>query len=97
MHILNGEDNMDSKALARDELIGLHVRIRECTDPTWNSVSGRIIDETKNTFLIETKDGKQKKLAKKTAKFEFDIEGKKIIIDGSKIVYRPEDRIKKVR
>ena len=55
------------------------------------------VDETKNTFIIETDDGKQKKIAKKTAKFEFNIEGKKIIIDGSKIVYRPEDRIKKVR
>ncbi|HEC72664.1 MAG TPA: ribonuclease P protein subunit [Thermoplasmatales archaeon] len=88
---------MDSKALARDELIGLHVQIRECTDPTWNNVAGKIIDETKNTFIIETDDGKQKKIAKKTAKFEFNIEGKKIIIDGSKIVYRPEDRIKKVR
>jgi len=88
---------MDGKTLARDELIGLQVRIIECTDPTWNNVAGRIIDETKNTFLIETQDGKQKKLVKKTAKFEFNIEGKKIIIDGSKIVYRPEDRIRKVR
>lgn len=88
---------MDSKTLARDELIGLHVRIRECTDPTWSNVTGKIIDETKNMFLIETSDGKQKKLAKKTAKFEFNIKGEKIIIDGSKIVYRPEDRIKKVR
>ena len=88
---------MDEKTLARDELIGLHVRIRECTDPTWKDVSGRIIDETKNTFLIETIDGRQKRMIKNTAKFEFDIKGEKIIIDGSKIMYRPEDRIKKVR
>lgn len=88
---------MDSRTLARDELIGLHVRIKECTDPTWKDVTGRIIDETKNTFLIETLDGKQKRIEKKTAEFEFNVNGEKIIINGSKIAYRPEDRIKKIR
>lgn len=87
---------MDKKTLARDELIGLNVKIKECDDPYWNEKSGIIIDETKNTFTIEIEE-KQKMIAKKIAKFEFDIDGKKITIDGSKIMYRPEDRIKKVR
>jgi len=91
-----GEDIMDEKALARDELIGLKVKIKECDDSYWNDKSGTIIDETKNTFTIEIGE-QQKMIAKKTAKFEFNIEGKKITIDGSKIMYSPEDRIKKVR
>jgi len=87
---------MDEKKLARDELIGRHVTIKECTDPTWINRSGMIIDETKNTFLIDI-DGKERRIAKKTAKFEFEYNGKKLMLDGSKLVYRPEDRTKKIR
>ncbi len=90
------EDSMDEKTLAREELIGLHVKIKECKDPVWMGKSGLVIDETKNTFLIEIKNEK-KMIAKKAATFEFDYGGKKITLDGSKIAYRPEDRIKKRR
>ena len=87
---------MDEKTLSRDEFIGLKVKILECTDPIWNGQNGLILDETKNTFLIEIKN-KKKMIAKKTAKFEFTINGEKISITGEKIVFRPEDRIKKIR
>ena len=87
---------MDEKNLSRDELIGLHVKIKNCTDPNWNEKQGLIIDETKNTFLIEI-EKKQKRIAKKTASFEFEKNGKKITIKGLKINYRPEDRIKKIK
>jgi len=91
-----GEDNMNEKKLARDELIGQKVTIKDCSDPEWNNTTGVIIDETKNMFLIEV-DEKRKKIAKKIAKFQFEVDDEKIIIDGSKILYRPEDRIKKIR
>ena len=87
---------MIEKKLAKDELIGLHVKIKDCKDPRWTGKSGIIRDETKNTFLLEI-DNQNKRIAKKIALFEFEYEGKKIEIDGSKIVFRPEDRIKKVR
>ena len=87
---------MSNKIFAREELIGLNVTIKECKDPSWIGKSGLIIDETKNTFLIEI-DDKKKIIAKKTAIFEFNHGGKKITLDGSKIAFRPEDRIKKVR
>lgn len=87
---------MDKIALARDELIGLHVKIKKCKDPSWIGKSGLIIDETKNTLVLEIED-QQKMIAKKTATFEFDYDGKKIMLDGSKIAYRPENRIKKTR
>ena len=87
---------MDNKMFARDEFIGLNVTIKECKDPSWIGKSGHIVDETKNTFLIEI--NKEKKiLAKKAATFEFENNGKKITINGLKIAYRPEDRIKKIR
>jgi ribonuclease P protein subunit POP4 len=87
---------MDEKKLARDELIGLHVKIKECKDPSWVGKSGIILNETKNTFLLEIND-KKKTIAKNIASFEFKYEGKIITINGSKISFRPEDRIKKVR
>jgi len=87
---------MNEKKLAREELIGLQVKIKECKDPSWIGKSGLIVDETKNTFLIEV-DNQKKTIAKNIAIYEFDYDGKKVILDGSKITYRPEDRIKKVR
>jgi len=87
---------MNEKKLAREELIGLKVKIKECKDMSWIGKSGLIVDETKNTFQIEVENQK-KIIAKNIATFEFEIEGKKILLDGSKITYRPEDRIKKVR
>lgn len=87
---------MKKKDLAKEELIGLNVKIKDCKDPRWNGVSGKIVDETKNMFTIKV-DKQRKKIAKNIAKFQFQINGKKILIDGSKIMYRPEDRIKKVR
>jgi ribonuclease P protein subunit POP4 len=87
---------MDEKILAKDELIGRQVKIADCSDPNWIGKSGLIIDETKNTFLIEIEKQKRK-IAKKTARFEFNIQGKRIVLEGSRIAFRPEDRIKKVR
>jgi len=87
---------MNEKMFGKEEFIGLHVRIKACKDSNWVNRSGLIINETKKTFLIEI-DGQEKMIAKKTATFEFDYNDKKIILDGSKIVYRPENRIKKVR
>ena len=87
---------MDENRIVKDELIGRHVIIKECTDPTFVNIYGTIIDETKNTFLIEIKD-KQKRVVKSTAKFEFEYNNKKINIKGSRLIYRPEDRTKKAR
>jgi ribonuclease P protein subunit POP4 len=87
---------MNEKTLSKDELIGLQVKIKDCTDPNWKGKKGLIIDETKNTFLIEI-NNKKKMIAKKTARFEFEINDKKVTLKGSKLVYRPENRIKKIR
>ncbi len=87
---------MEPDPIASDELIGRMVTIIECTDPTWVNQKGLVIDETQHTFLIEM-DKKQKRIAKQTATFAFDYHGKQTIVKGSRLVYRPEDRIKKTR
>ena len=87
---------MEHDPITSDELIGRTVTIIECSDLSWVHLSGLIIDETQKTFLIET-NKKQKRIAKQTATFAFEYHGKKTIVKGTRLVYRPEDRIKKTR
>ena len=87
---------MNEKTFAKNEFIGNMVKIKDCSDPIWRGKTGMILDETKNTFLIEI-DNKEKTIAKNTAIFEFEYEGKKISLNGSKILFQPEKRIKKIR
>jgi RNase P/RNase MRP subunit p29 len=87
---------MNEKILAKDELIGKTVRITSSVDPSWTNRKGIIVDETKKTFIIE-EENKYRRIAKNIACFEFKNNSKKFIIKGSEIIYRPEDRIKKVR
>ena len=87
---------MEPETIASDELIGRTVTIIECTDPAWVNQTGVIIDETHHTFLIQIKN-KLKRIAKQTATFAFDYHNKKTTVKGTRLVYRPEDRIKKTR
>ncbi len=81
--------------LIMGELIGREVEVKKSTDSNKEKITGKIIDETKNTVKIETKKGKEKTIPKKTSKFKFTINNQKITIKGKKIKHRPEDRIKK--
>jgi len=74
-----------------DELIGLNVRIIKSTRRELIGLSGRVIDETLNTFVIES-DSKEKIVPKKECIFRFE---EKHDMDGRDLLYRPEDRIKK--
>jgi RNase P/RNase MRP subunit p29 len=89
-------EHMEHESILSDELIGRIVTIIECTDPSWVNQSGLIIDETQQTFLIEM-NKKQKRIAKQTATFAFEYHGKTTIVKGSRLAYRPEERIKKTR
>lgn len=82
--------------LVRHELCGLLVKIVKSTDPTQKRLSGRVIDETYNTLKIETKQNKEKTVAKVNCVFVFTLPDKtKVQVDGKLLVSRPEDRIKK--
>ena len=75
------------------ELIGLDVEV--LSEP-FSGVSGKVVDETKNTFTIESA-GTERMVPKPGNVFRFAYEGRTIDISGSEIMHRPEDRIKKVR
>ena len=74
------------------EFIGLHTEITQSTNPQIIGLNGRIVDETKSMFTINTKNGR-KSIAKSENSWKFSIENNDIVIDGSKIAKRPFDRI----
>ena len=74
------------------ELIGLNTEITQSTNPQVVGLNGRIINETKSMFTINTENG-TKSMAKSTNSWKFSIEGKEVIVNGSKIAKRPFDRI----
>ena len=82
--------------ILKDEFIGQHVIISECTDPSLIDLSGIIVNETKNTFMIDV-NGQLKCVAKNIAQFTIKKNDTLINVKGSQISFRPEDRIKKAR
>jgi len=83
-----------SANLRKHELIGLSVVVRAATDPTLVDLRGRVVDETRNTLLVETAKG-EKRVPKKGAEFAFGPEG--VRVQGDDLLFRPEDRIKRAR
>lgn len=77
------------------EFIGLKLRVLNSTNPTYVGKEGIVIDETKNTIVIDA-GGEKKVIAKKGSVFEFYVNDKRVIIDGSTIVFRPHERTKKL-
>ena len=74
------------------EFIGLHTEIAQSTNSQVVGLNGRIIDETKSMFKINTDNG-VKSIAKSTNSWKFSIENKDVIVEGSRIAKRPFDRI----
>jgi len=74
------------------EFIGLHTEITHSSNQQIIGLNGRIVDETKSMFRINTKNG-IKSIAKSKNSWKFSIENQEIVIDGSKIAKRPFDRI----
>ena len=46
--------NLTPESLARHELIGLFAQVEVSSDPGLVGLSGQVVDETRNTFLLET-------------------------------------------
>ena len=83
------------KNLEYHELIGVECEVVESTNKLQVGISGVVIDETKNTLVIEASDGR-KMIQKKGAKFKFKLDGGIKVIDGNRIAYRPHERTKKI-
>jgi ribonuclease P protein subunit POP4 len=80
--------------LLRHELVGLDVNIIHATHKGY-MVSGRIVDETRNTLKVETTSG-IRTIPKNCITFELKLSNDAIVrVDGNLLISRPEDRIKR--
>ena len=80
----------NAQNLSRHELIGLKVEVMGRSG--LSGMIGKVVDETRNMFLVETKEG-EKKVPKNGNQFRFPEYN--TVLDGEKLLARPEDRIKK--
>jgi len=86
------------KNILYHELIGLKVRIALHTDPSLVNREGVVIWETMKTLVIRERSGKEITVLKENGVFEIELpNGKKVMVEGIKILGRPEDRVKKLK
>ncbi len=82
-------------AIIRHELIGLWAKVAKSRNPSYLGLSGKVIDETRNTLIIKDRE-KKKMIIKEVSVFHFKFpDGTIVEIDGKLLVGRPEDRLKK--
>ena len=76
------------KRFLRGELIGSKVKV------VGSNIDGKILDETKNTFIIKTGKAEEKMVLKNNNIFEFFVGNEKIRVEGKKLCVRHEERTK---
>jgi RNase P/RNase MRP subunit p29 len=71
-------------------VLGKHIIIVYTTNASLEKVEGIVVDETQNTFVIKT-DDKELRVQKQCCTFKIGDN----IIEGSTLLHRPEERLKK--
>lgn len=81
--------------LLQHEFIGLRVEIVQSTNPSLRGKKGVIVDETRNTIVLE-EDESLKTVPKQDVRLRVTLpRGEKVKVDGRKLIARPENRVKK--
>ena len=83
---------INADTISRHEFIGLQTQIMNSSNLEVIGLNGTVINETKSMFTINTEKG-VKSIPKSTSDWEFTIQGKGILVQGSKIAKRPFERI----
>jgi len=92
-----GPDNIH-----QHEMIGMSVEIIKSTNKNLIGISGVIIDETKNLFVIESPLSESNQLQrmkgeKKGNTFRFSLpSGEKVDVEGQLLKNKPENRLKNI-
>jgi ribonuclease P protein subunit POP4 len=79
-----------AKNILKHELIGLEAEVTASTNPSLTGIRGKVMMETKNTLTIG-----EKTVPKEGTRLVFRLGGSAVRIDGSLLVSRPEDRMKR--
>ena len=81
-----------SENIVNHELIGLDTTVITSTNPQIVGLSGKIVDETKSMFVLETGNG-LKSIPKSISQWEFELDGKKITLNGVSLLRRSYERV----
>ncbi|MCK4444011.1 MAG: ribonuclease P protein component 1 [Thermoplasmata archaeon] len=84
---------MTKKNIHKHELIGLPAEVVSASHNGYVGMKGLIVDETKNTLVLEV-DNVEKVIPKQGTRFRFSTP-EDIEVNGSTLLFRPQDRIKK--
>ena len=84
-----------TKDIPRIEFIGKKVEIMGAKNKSLIGLKGKIVDESKNMFTLETEKGLSKRLVKKQVTLKTKVNRKTFIIEGEILQGRPEERLKK--
>lgn len=79
----------------KHELIGMTAKVIASTDQNHIDLTGRIVNETKNTLTMDVY-GKEKMLPKKGTVLTVELGDGSVNVDCEKLMFRPEDRIKRL-
>ncbi|MEM4364101.1 MAG: ribonuclease P protein subunit [Candidatus Diapherotrites archaeon] len=91
--MLKGENwTITKENIMMHEMIGLKVRIR--SPNMQKKIVGKVVDETKNMFIVEIKN-REIKVPKQKGIFEFFLGDEIAKVEGDKIRYLPEQRVKR--
>jgi len=83
-------------SILQNEFIGLKAKVVKSSNPSYEGILGKVLDETRNTFTILHKE-KEKVIVKEISVFHFTLpDGTVIEVSGKVLVGCPEDRVKKV-
>ena len=83
---------MKLNEVVRQEIIGLTIKITKAKNQSLVGLSGKVLDETKNSFVIET-NSKRKTILKNQI-LELVIVEKNVKVQAAALMKRPEERIK---
>ena len=82
--------------IIRYELIGTQAKIAQSVHAGYLGLAGPVVAETKNTLTL-IHQGQPKSVIKDLATFDFSFgDGTTVEVDGSLLVGRSEDRLKKI-
>ncbi|MFD1514833.1 ribonuclease P protein component 1 [Halomarina rubra] len=89
---------LTAETLPRHELVGLHVRVADSSDPTLVGCEGTVVSETTNTLLLSA-GSRSVRVPKAVATFEFRLDAEcsedaseYVVVEGERLVARPARR-----
>jgi len=87
------------------ELIGLQVEVAESSNSALKAISGKVVNETRNMLIIQTKDRTDKMVQKNGTTFVFQIPAhlsdkhaeRYVKVNGNLLLSQPENRTKNIK